>query len=287
MKKKQLYELYKKNSSYILSAKPGIEAKKQKKIASLIFDKILQKNNIACVINILNNVTKIHTIVNDILKLNPCPIDQHAKSLIKGLINVFSSIEHGQKVNFVTILGVVPDTSKQQNECYIFDMVSKMIEKINSSNETWWRYNLVLSLHSEEIKSGNTNSGIDIRENIQSFTSIPICYPSEFFCKNSLRDLSEDEKSRIDIKISKVTSNALIKKAFSVLDERIIKNVRDYATFGKLFEESNIPIILIDLQKRIFPYQQPCYQIIRTQPLPVIPMQSFINNILQNSSRKH
>ena len=276
MKKKQLFELYKKNSLYILNAKPGIEAKKQKKIASQIINKLTCHNKNTE--ELLFNVERIHRLVNELLSLSNIRIEQHSKYTIDGLINELSKVSFNNKISFVTILGTPKDESKQKDEIVIFDIVNDMLKKIADRVDVTWEYTIVLSLHSEELKS--ENGGVGNQECIQPYTSVPVMYPSDFFKTKLLRDTNEQEKTLINSRIDRYINNHTIKKDFSVANQRIIKNVKDYATFGKLFEKSNLPVVLIDLQKRIFPYQQPCYQLIRNNPLPVIPMQKLINELI-------
>ena len=261
---KQEFEWHKNNSQLIADARSIAERKKQKKIAAAIFNES-KKNSNASNRTTKKCIAQHHALVNEILALASRPITQQPKKVIKGLIQ---TIVNTDTIHFVTIAGVASTQEKQEAEAHVYDQVKMMLNGLPSLNDISWEYSILLSFHSEAIQN---------KKIVAPHTNVPVMYPSEFFDKQSM--FSEQDKLRINTKVNQILPNNSIRTEFSVSDERITKNVRDYALFGKQFEECGRSIVLLDLQKRIFPYQQPCYQILRQNPLPVISMQTFVNKI--------
>jgi len=75
---------------------------------------------------------------------------------------------------------------------------------------------------------------------------------------------------RLQGKIRILQGRDSVKKAHQISAVAIAERAEAYAALGKYLEDTRPDIILADAQSRIYPYEQPFYNVLRQHPLPVL-----------------
>ena len=263
---RKIFQKYKEQSKLIANASSLLARKKQRKIAAKIIEVFTKKELTLDEETLLYRIEEIHKIVANLITMTNRGVEQIPRKTLHAIIENLADVEEISAVQFISIVGLTAKSNEKLPEYFAYDEVNAMLNT--------GRYTVVLSPFSERNRCKITGKGN--RENIQPHTTTPVVYPSYFFDKEIETVLSEHEAELINDATQRLIKHSGIRNDFSVTEKTIIDDVRDYALFGKLIEESLKPIIVIDLQKRIFPYQQPCYNILRKTPLPLVPMQQFM-----------
>ena len=75
---------------------------------------------------------------------------------------------------------------------------------------------------------------------------------------------------RLQGRIRALQERGSVKTAHRITAKAIAERAEVYAALGKYLEETLPNIILADIQGRIYPYEQPFYNVLRDHPLPVL-----------------
>jgi len=75
--------------------------------------------------------------------------------------------------------------------------------------------------------------------------------------------------------VEKLQSRATVLGAHKISPEDLSQRALAYAAVGKILEEKFPGAILADIQGRIYPYEQPFYDVLRSYPLPLLRLVSF------------
>jgi hypothetical protein len=277
MNKQDIFSLCKESSMLIKNSETGLNKKKQKKLVSKIIDCLLAYNLSGDCINMVIYVEKILTWVNEIIALSNISIGQCPKKVIDGLAYTFTQAFITKRISFISILGV--GHTNEYNDVFVeaSSIVKSYLENLDFTSELRWNYQILLSVKFDNLIKKSDSSFLNKDLLLSGLDTV---LPSEYFDSYNTEILSIDDDKSINSKIISLSGNNELKNNFLVLDEKISRDVENYALYGKLLENKNTPIVLIDLQKHIYPYQQPCYQLLRKSPLPVISMQGLVKKLI-------
>ncbi|MCL5781771.1 MAG: hypothetical protein M1459_00165 [Patescibacteria group bacterium] len=167
------------------------------------------------------------------------------------------------------------DTLKDKSKQYSsFDDIYGQIKTIFSGNDINFEYDVFLAdidfKHTNENDKGMWNRNL---EYLQSFTTqrlstirrlIPDC---DSLIEKELERSGEEYNSVLD---GYEKTGSLGFSGFNTKRQRAFYQMGLYSVVGNFLEENNPTGILFDVQKRVYPYEQPYYQRQRTNKLPII-----------------
>ena len=271
-----LLQDYKENSPLIQENLETVARRKQRKLARFIAtltDDWGHKRHA------LSKIALLHEMVNDIASLSPQSFQSLSQRTLHGIAEACFS---GKPLEFVTIAsGAVSENTfdlalaQKRVQYFLYDSVCEKLKGMQSLASKEWNYTVLLPLCSS---SQNKDVWHENKLYIEDRTNVQVCYPHDFF--NSFTQLHSDCQNHtpgiIASKTAAILNHPTIQSHFSVSEQKIRADVRDYALYGLLFEKLNQPIILVDLQRKQYPYQQPCYQLLRTKPLPVLQLHNLV-----------
>ncbi len=89
---------------------------------------------------------------------------------------------------------------------------------------------------------------------------------------HSLHDLRIQFANNVSLtrEIEELKSRKTVQKAHKIGSEAIEERALTYAAIGRYLEENAPNLILLDIQGKIYPYEQPFYNTLRSVPLPLI-----------------
>jgi hypothetical protein len=70
--------------------------------------------------------------------------------------------------------------------------------------------------------------------------------------------------------IKSLQERSTVLTAHKITKEAIKERAITYAALGKILEEKMPMIVIMDIQSRIYPYEQPFYDILRDIPIPLL-----------------
>ncbi len=251
--------------------------RKHRKLALAIAKLVENQYQDGCAIS---KIAELHQCVHDLTSLTLLPFRQFSNATLLGLAEACFS---EKPIEFVTIAsGAVIGESfdihlaNKRIQYLLYDSIKKNLEEVFALKNVKWNYTVLLPLSASFNKQNK--SWQENKQYIESCTKVPVLYPSDFFDDFSGLYASVHAKvtAGIHSKTEELLKHPTIQGQFAVTEDKIKSDVRDYALYGLLFEQTAKPIILIDLQGKIYPYQQPYYSMLRTKPLPLLPMQHLV-----------
>lgn len=187
-----------------------------------------------------------------------------------GIVNmmVFASYAVG-KGNIVD-LALLSD----RKQYLIFDSLGKLLQDMFNDYGLICQMNIILpDMHHEFPISEYNSAWEENAKIIQNLTVYPVSRLStQVDYKTISLELLKNKK-----RILRATDQRVIAQ-FGANIEKAVSSIEYYSSIGKWLENKGPNFIIADVQKKIYPYQQPFYNAYRTEPIGVIPYQNLIQD---------
>lgn len=219
-------------------------------------------------------------LAKDLCDLEPTKFDETIRLNLTGLVKIFSENQtHNTPIQCISIASNAltgNDNLKQKDQYLKFDKIAKKLEKIFIKYNIQYIYQVILADidYRYDLEKYNKQWELNI-QNLKNKTSVPVLRLSELFPEYKIvtDEIESKKNSYFDSQIVRL-ENAL--PQFHATRERARFQMSLYSAIGKMMQKNFSTGILFDVQKKIYPYEQPFYNETRkSDPVPII----RVNNI--------
>lgn len=198
-------------------------------------------------------------------------------SVINGLVHVlFRGLKDGEEIVFVSLASnaLASDGKLREKKQYeLPDKILSFLMKVNAEIPFQWRYEILLADH--DFLFPKNKFSLLWKENLvflQSKTDVPARLLSELITDTELqavkKTLSRHSKV-LDSEVEKFTKNIFFSASFKATPERNRHQMLLYASVGLWLERNLKTCVVLDIQKQMYPYEQPYFNRFRKDPLPL------------------
>lgn len=209
---------------------------------------------------------------------NSCP-----RQLISGLSNCISNAYCSSGIvnmmvfaSYAVGKGNIVDLAllSDRKQYLIFDSLGKLLQNTFNDYGLICQMNIILPDMHHEFPISEYNSAWEENARIiQNLTVYPVSRLStQVDYKTISLELLNNKK-----RILRATDQRVIAQ-FGANIEKAVSSIEYYSSIGKWLENKGPNFIIADVQKKIYPYQQPFYNAYRAEPIGVIPYQNLIQD---------
>ena len=193
-----------------------------------------------------------------------------ANVLFKGLIDVKEIVFVSFASNALTIDGKLRE--KKQYE--LPDKIFTSLKEVTENAPFRWRYEVLLADY--DFLFPRDKFFLPWRENLvflKTKTVVPVKFLSELIPNAELQAIQKKTltlHSRVlGGEIEKFTQNISFRTSFKATPERTHHQMLLYSSIGLWLEQNLKTCVVLDIQKQVYPYEQPFFNRFRKIPLPL------------------
>lgn len=214
-----------------------------------------------------------------LMRLDERPVDQIPYEAIRGMATALGwALKNHQDVRFISFASPAIDASSRKirdKEQYrlpatILPLLQEAAQELPS-----WRYEVLLADYDfrfsgqEFIQAWEENLNF-----LRARSGMPANRLSAIFSKSELErirgEISATRGKEIEEEVARISSNQTLLLFFKTTPERNLHQAFLYAACGAWLEQNVPACILIDIQKKIYPCEQPFFQRARISPMAVV-----------------
>jgi len=277
------------NSQVIWKATTKLERSARRKVLLAAYKKIGTFRNFDMRASDFELLADTINIALGMLEKSALRMQSYPDSLLRALGNVISSsIYSEEKIElfFFASYAVGKNNCIDENlllkrkQYSAFDKIGRVIESLFQQYNLIFEIKVVLpDLHHEFSKAEYEDAWELNKKLIQKITRYPVWRLSEFddYVSTDTKAVEERLHSSATIRgrLLRILNPRTLSQ-FGANKEKADSSILYYSSIGRWLEDKSQKVIVLDVQKKEYPYQQPFYNALRTTPLPVISYRNLL-----------
>ncbi len=199
------------------------------------------------------------------------------KSVSVGLAkSVMSVVNTRGKIRFVSFASAAIDPHRQRVvEKKQYDYPNRVLSTIASTMDGLglrWQYDVILADADSRIQSENAESLWEENQRyLQGKCATKVSRLTQVVGSQSLQDtvrsMSETKRGLLEAEATDYWFKPSFQASFKSSLERVLFQMQLYSTIGVWLEQNMPNCVVMDIQKQMYPYEQPYFNRFRTTPL--------------------
>ncbi len=197
-------------------------------------------------------------------------------SVTNGLVNVlFRGLRDGEEIVFVSLASnalTLDGKLREKKQYRLPDKILSFLMKVSAEIPFKWRYEVLLADH--DLLFPKDRFSLLWKENLiflKSKTGVPVRFLSELIADSELQAVQNEILSLysrvLESEVEKFAKNIFSLTSFKATPERNRHQMLLYASVGLWLERNLKTCVVLDIQKQMYPYEQPYFNRFRKNPL--------------------
>ncbi len=217
--------------------------------------------------------------VISLMKLDQRPMDQIPYEAIRGMALALGwALKNNQDIRFVSFASPAIDVSSRQvrdKEQYrmpatVFSSLQEITQELPA-----WRYEVLLADYDFRLMGHEfTHAWEENLKLLSTRSAMPVSRLSTVFPESELEKVKDEILAtrglEIEKEVARISSSQELLLSFGTTPERNTYQAFLYAACGVWLEQNFPTCIVMDIQKKIYPCEQPFFQKARNSPLALI-----------------